>query len=199
MEPGKMTNAKVVSVSYDPLQSKAEQEPLVAKLPGGLEVELVGVTKNFASAKEGWKPDGSPIGEVPDWKAGTVISRNGDSTTIGGKGTPHPDARDLLVEMRGLRLQPAFDLLDLQTAKGGVLIPHADPYRNRLCLLLNKPSDTLTFRMAMSDAPWGPYQQVGLDGKLLNELDLAERKRGIMARFESSAVARIPTIPRSPS
>jgi beta-lactamase regulating signal transducer with metallopeptidase domain len=186
-DPAKPTEVKVsvepivypneVAANEAPSQ-KSSLQPMVAKLPGGLEVELVGVTKNFAPAKEGWIPDGSPMGEIAEWPSRVIVNRKGIKTSRTDDGTSDPAARDLLVELRGLQLQPAFDLLDLQATKGWGHTPHADPYRNRLSLLLNKPSDTLTFRMAMSDAPWGPYQQVGLDGKLLNEMDLAEPEAG---------------------
>lgn len=177
-DPKKPTEVKV---TVDPIvypeeivgQAISKAQPLVAKFPGGLEVELVGVTKNFAPAKEGWNPDGSPIGEVEEWPSRIIVSRNSVKTSDTDDGTSDPAARDLLVEMRGLKLQPEITLLDIEVVKGWSQIPHADPYRNRLSLLLNKPSDTLTFRMAMSVAPWGPYQQVGLDGKLLNEFELA--------------------------
>ncbi len=151
---------------------------LIAKLPGGLEVELVGVTKNFAPTKDGWKPDGSPIGETTEWPTRIIVNRHSVKTSRTDDGTSDPAARDLLVEMRGLQSQPAFAFLDLQATMGMSHFPLANPYRNRLSLLLNTPSDTVTFRMAMSDAPWGPYQQVGLDGKLLNEMDLAEPEAG---------------------
>ncbi len=148
-------------------------KPLVAKLPGGLEVELVGVTKNFAPSKEGWKPDGSPIGEIDEWSSRVIVNRKGVHTSLTDDGTTDPEARDLLFEMRGLQSQPEIALLDIQATMGWGHLPLANPYRNRLSLLLNNPSNTQTFRMAISDAPWGPYQQIGLDGKLLNEMDLA--------------------------
>ncbi len=156
----------------------APVRPLVAKLPGGLEVELVGVTKNFAPTKDGWKPDGSPIGEVPDWPSRIIVKRGSVKTSDTDDGTSDPAARDLLVEMRGLQSQPEITLLDIEATKGWSQIPHADPYRNRLSLLLNKPSDTLTFRMAISDAPWGPWQQVTLQGMVIQDLELAEPELG---------------------
>ncbi|RLS52997.1 MAG: hypothetical protein DWH91_15345 [Planctomycetota bacterium] len=150
--------------------------PLVAKLPGGLEVELVGITKNFAPSKDGWKPDGSPIGEVPDWQATRVFRRVGDSTVFDSKGTPHPDARDYLFEMRGFRSPPSYET-NLNDTTSWNEPEYAEPYRTRLSMLLKESNDAKKFSVKVTDDPWGPYQQVGPDGALLNELNLTELEK----------------------
>ncbi len=71
-----------------PIPSKSEQaqgtekerQRLVATLPGGMEVELVGVTRNTARSQQGWAPDGSSIGEIPDWNPSKVLIHEGNTT-----------------------------------------------------------------------------------------------------------------------
>ncbi len=78
-----------------------------------MEVELVGVTRNTARSQQGWAPDGSSIGEIPDWNPSKVLIHEGNTIGFRTEGTPHTDARDLLFEIRGAKLPPSFEIVGM--------------------------------------------------------------------------------------
>jgi beta-lactamase regulating signal transducer with metallopeptidase domain/outer membrane protein assembly factor BamB len=156
----------------------SKSERYVVDLPNGPKIELVGVCKNAAPARDGWTPDGRPIGEVEGWdrEPRTTIEKRADGgTIIGTQGTPSPDARDLLVKITGLKTQPTITLNSFPGAWGRYHLPISEPYHNRIGILLHQPSASHTFRLGITDEPWGMPQQISPTGELLNKLDESSR------------------------
>lgn len=179
LKPGLKTEAKVRSVS----------RRHIARLTEGVSFELVGVTRGAADASEGWTADGRPLGDVGEWPKGSVISRKDGSTTIGDSGAPDPESRDLLVEFVGLTEIPSMVFSSFDGARGWHHLPLKKvPYRNRLSLLLNKPSKSLNLRIGLATEPWGRWLSIGPDGKPLDPLKEGEAYR---ADYESIRVERV--------
>ena len=157
-----------------PLPGLAPQQGLTAKLPTGLVVELAGVTKNMASARDGWRPDGQPIGDLEEWPAGLVISKNRIGRTHDlKKFPPLPDAVDYLLQFSGIREPFAYRFFGPGT-HSHVPPPLKDVGRFRLSSGHHKSKDQATLSMVLTDAPWGKYQRLSGDGTLLNQIEKAD-------------------------
>jgi serine/threonine-protein kinase len=159
------------------MQSGISLEPklLSAKLPDGLSVALVGITKNTRPANEGWLPDGSKLSEVAEWPTGNFLWGNDSSADNPDNRALAANARDLLFEFRGLRGQPSFWFEPTGTRRQ---IPVADPYRLRYSICppnpSNAPDDGILMlnklRVGLTDESWGPWQRISAAGELLNQL-----------------------------
>ena len=156
----------------------------VAEIPGGIKVEFVGITRNTALAREGWRPDGLKMGEIPEWPEGLVMY--GQNTTGRTKPKDVPldeNGRDYLFEFQGLRRQPSFSF-EMQTGGSYSHDPLQDPYRLRVSTRLRDESQfpQATFdppadevRVGLTDEPWGEWQQVSVTGELLNNVAAVDR------------------------
>ena len=159
-----------------------QPDAVVAQLPGGLEIELVGITKNAASPIEGWQLDGSPLGEVGDWPRGTSLSVNDGRFTIAtgelpAGMTPSSLARDLLFECRGLRSQPSWVVLGVPGMDQFQTLTTEEAYRQRLSYLPQESGQDLKFEMALTDSPWGPWQSIGKTGQRVGTVAIDEADR----------------------
>lgn len=147
---------------------------VTAKLPGGLEIELVGVTPNAAPTSEGWRVDGALIEGAGHWPRGATFSNDGDRFTIttdgGSKLPPNPLARDLLFESRGLRSHPAWVILNQKGMTQFESVNADETIRRRLSYLPKESGQPLTVEMALTDSPWGPWQQIDKSGKRINTI-----------------------------
>ncbi|MCX7408118.1 MAG: M56 family metallopeptidase [Planctomycetales bacterium] len=187
---GEMTN---LVVSTDSLPAP-KPEHYVANLSDGLTVEFVGVTKNTAPANEGWKPDGTPIGDVGYWPATTYISGNtiGTFTENGEHPEPNVGAIDFLFRFRGLKAQPSF-AFEL-AANGGSYShwPVKDPYELRVAAQRRGPSPLGSkwsipdgeMRIGVTDEPWGRYVKISPEGKTLNPIQPDELHASTYGRIE---------------
>ena len=157
----------------------------VANLPDGLKVEFVGVTKNTAPANEGWKPDGTSIGDVGYWRATTYISGNTTGSFIENGEHPEPNAGaiDLMFRFRGLKAQPS---LSFELAANGGSYSHwpvKDPYELRVAAQRRGPSAPGNkwsipdgeMRVGVTDEPWGRYVKISPEGKTLDPIQPDER------------------------
>lgn len=195
-----LTDAGLATVGEEPKRAAAE-------LPEGRSVEFVGITKNTAPAKEGWKPDGRPIGEVGYWPSTIVLhSKHTSATYVENGPHPEPDAEaiDLLVRLRGLKSQPslAFDL-----ATNGVSYPHLplkDPYELRISTRRRgepPPGSQWSIpdgevRIGLTDEPWGKWLQISPEGKALNPLTDADLYR---SSYEQVQIERVESHERAPN
>ena len=151
----------------------------IARLPDGRSVELVGITKNTAPAKDGWKPNGQSIGEDVGYWPATICRAEGGSQRFTENG-PHPEPRaeaiDLLFRMRGLKSQPSltFDLAanGLSYSKD----PLKDPYELRIVTERRGSAPRNSkwsisdgeMRVGLTDEPWGKWLQIDPVGTVLN-------------------------------
>jgi len=193
MEPGKMTKAKVIRSSYDPPQREAEQNPVVVKLPAGLEIELVGITQNAASPAEGWSIDGSPLGDVGDGPRAATVSINEGRLSIstGEPAAGQPPsllARDLLFECRGLRSPPSGVVLGRPGWNKFQTLATAEAYRKRLSDLPEESDQILKFEMTLTDSPWGPWQSINKTGQRVGTVAIDEADR---AFYDDMQVVRV--------
>jgi len=143
----------------------------VVKIPGGLEVEFVGITKNEASSQAGWRPDGMKMGDVGDWPKGVALFGGNMSGTRTPTDKPiDSNAYDLLMEFRGLRRQPSFSLELPGDGAAYVHAPVTEIYRMRISTRLRDqtqfPSDNV--RIGLTDEPWGKWLQISAKGEILN-------------------------------
>lgn len=156
--------------------------PLIASWNNQRSLEFVGITKNTAAVKEGWQPNGAPIGDVPNWKS-TIVLHSGDtpgnfatSTYTEGQLRHKPDenAIDFLFRFRGLKAQPSltFDL----PANGASYShwPVADPYEVRISARHRgppppgghwSPPDGV-LRVGLTDEPWGRWVKITPEGEV---------------------------------
>jgi protocatechuate 3,4-dioxygenase beta subunit len=151
---------------------------VTAKLHGGLEIELVGITPNAAPTSEGWRADGSLIEGAGDWPRGATFSKDGDRFTITTDGasklSPDPLARDLLFESRGLRAHPAWVILNQKGLTQFESVNADETIRRRLSYLPKESGQPLTVEMALTDSPWGPWQRIDKSGKRINKIETFE-------------------------
>lgn len=151
-----------------------------AELPNGQSIEFVGMTRNTASAKSGWRPGGGKMGNVPEFTVSLGGPRPGGGFP-GGTPAEDENARDFLFDFRGLRDQPSIHL-DLPFGKP---IYAQEPIRDSqlrirvFASLLDKENpfpDSKSnprphnLRVGLTDEPWGPWQQISATGQLLNNL-----------------------------
>ena len=186
----------VLSTSLNPVGVVKPAEPgsYVANLPDGRSVEFVGITKNTAPAKDGWRPDGTPMGDVGYWPATTYISGNtiGTFTENGEHREPNVGAIDFLFRFRGLKAQPSF-AFEL-AANGGSYShwPVKDPYELRVAAQRRGPSPLGSkwsipdgeMRIGVTDEPWGRYVKISPEGKTLNPIQPDERHASTYGRIE---------------
>lgn len=163
-----------------------ESAPVVVDLPNGRSFELVGITKNTALAKDGWKPDGTPIGDVGHWPSTIVLHDKGSSSAYAENGShpkPDADAIDLLVRFRGLKEQPSltFDMATIGSSYHH--LPLKDPYEFRVSTRRRgEPSPGGKWgipdgemRVGLTDEPWGKWVQISPAGEVLNPSQPGER------------------------
>ncbi len=191
-----------------PNNANRDMRPKFAVFPDGRSVEFVGITKNTAPAKDGWKPDGLPLGDdVGYWPSTTVLhSKNSSASYVENGPHPEPDAEaiDLLFRFRGLKAQPSitFDLATNGTSHP--LLPVKDPYDIRVSTRRRgelSPGERWTIpegemRIGLTDEPWGRYVKIGLDGKVLDPIQPDERYASTYRLFEvleAKPHDRIPT------
>ncbi|HIE95831.1 MAG: hypothetical protein ABGZ53_15930 [Fuerstiella sp.] len=98
-------------------------------------MEFVGITKNTRPTGEGWRPNGTAIGEVGYWPCTTVLhSGNTSGSYVENGPHPEPDANavDFLFRFRGLKSQPSLTF-DMPTSGSSYHhLPLKDPYELRV-------------------------------------------------------------------
>ena len=155
-----------------------QPDGVTAKLSGGLEIELVGVTPNAAPTSEGWRADGSLIEGAGNWPRGATFSKDGERFTITTDRTsklpPDPLARDLLFESRGLRSHPSWVILNQKGWTQFESVNADEAIRRRLSYLPKESGQPLTVEMALTDSPWGPWQRIDKSGKRINTIETFE-------------------------
>jgi tetratricopeptide (TPR) repeat protein len=179
----------------------------IANLPGGLSVEFVGITKNTAPAKEGWRPDGLPLGpDVGYWKSTNVLYDKNISSNYEENG-PHPepdsDAIDFLFRIRGLKAQPSltFDLPANGWSFSNLAVK--DPYEFRISAHRRgppgpgarhtMPDDEL--HVGLTEEPWGRYVKISPDGTVINPVQLDERHADTYKLIEVLGTKSNPRVP----
>jgi len=190
LKPGYKTD---VTVSVNSIAA-SPPHPCIAELPDGIKVEFAGITPNTAPAREGWRPDGSKMGDVPEWQEG--LSLYGGN--VAGRGKPadqplDPEGCDFLFEFKGLRRQPFFSF---ELPGNGVFYSHdpvQDPHRLRISTRMrdeskspgaqfDPPADEV--RVGLTDEPWGPWQQISPTAEFLNQLGDDAPYRSSYARVQ---------------
>lgn len=153
--------------------------PPIATWNNQRSLEFVGITKNTAAVKEGWQPNGTPIGDVPNWKS-TVVLHGGNSmsTYIEGQRKHQPDdhAIDFLFRFRGLNDQPSLTFETPTTGTSYSHLPVQNPYEIRVSSWKRDPK-TLTpgasfsnpdgvVKVGLTDEPWGRWVKISPDGDI---------------------------------
>ena len=207
LHPNKKTDVKVLVAS----QPAQKPQHYIASFSDGRSVELVGITKNTAPANEGWKPDGTLVGDVGYWPSTIVLhgknSMNYSTSTYVENGAhPEPDAEaiDLLVRFRGLKEQPslAFDLATNGSSYHH--LPLKEPYELRISTRRRgEPSPGAKWsipdgemRIGLTDEPWGKWLQISPEGKVLNPLADADLYR---SSYEQVHIERVEPHERAPN
>ncbi|MBC7819310.1 MAG: M48 family metalloprotease, partial [Planctomycetaceae bacterium] len=170
----------------------------IANLPDGHSIEFVGITKNTAPAKEGWRPDGQRMGDVPDFKVhlgGPILG----GTFSGATPPEDVNARDFLFEFQGLRNQPSMNF----QLPFGMPIYSQDPIQDsqlRLRVLAHLNDKEHPFpdaaskprphplRVGLTDEPWGTWQQFSATGQLLNQLGENDLHRSSYSQIQFQRV-----------
>lgn len=195
-----------VSSNSDATTATFGETKYIAELPDGRSIEFVGMTKNTRPASEGWRPDGSPIGEIGVWPS-TILLHNKNTSAAYNPEEPHPDpdedAVDLLFRFRGLRSQPSikFDL----PSNGSSFhhLPVKDPYELRVSTRLRgepppgatwSPPDGVV-RIGLTDEPWGKWLQIDERGQVLNPLTDEDLYR---SHYERIQIVRVEPHERTP-
>ncbi|MBC8112738.1 MAG: M56 family metallopeptidase, partial [Candidatus Saccharimonas sp.] len=183
-----------------------EPKSCVAALPDGLKVEFVGITKNTAPAKEGWKPDGLPLGEdVGYWPSTTYRSGHTTGSYIENGEHPEPNAGalDLLFRFRGLKAQPSFRFDLAANGSSYSHLPVKDPYELRVTTERRSPLPggkwTIPdgeMRIGLTDEPWGKWLQVSPTGEVLNPLTAGDLYR---SSYEQVQIERVEPHERAPN
>lgn len=176
LEPGRTTEVKVSTES----QPAPRPGRYSATLPDGVKVSFVGITKNTAPAKEGWRPDGLPLGDVPEWPAGLVLYGGSTTGRTRPAGVPiDADASDFLFEFQGLQSRPSLSFALPASAAAYSHDPVDDPHRLRVSGRLRDESKTPgakfdpptdEVRVGLTTEPWGKWVQVSPTGEVLNPL-----------------------------
>jgi|GEM_PF-5557558 len=155
-----------------------ESALLLVDLPGGRSVELVGLTRNTSPARDGWKPDGTPIGDVGHWPS-TIVLHNQNLSSAYVNNGPHPqpdvDAVDLLFRFGGLREQPSLTFEMASNGTNWHRLPLKDRYEFRVATRRRGEPPRGTqwripdgeVRIGLTDEPWGKWVKVAPDGKVL--------------------------------
>ncbi len=170
----------------DVQKSLEPPKPALAEWANGRSIELVGITKNTAPAKDGWMPSGLPIGDVGYWKSTTVLHGGNTSASYLENG-PHPepdaDALDFLFRFRGLKAQPSLTFDMPTTGSSYSHWPVSDPYNLRVSARKRPvqpppggkwmPPDGVV-RVGITDEPWGRYVKISPEGEVLDPIQPGE-------------------------
>lgn len=172
---------EVVSGKDGPAIPPGLATPVATAVPGGLTVELVGITRNTAPTRTGWRPNGLPLGDIGYWPSTNVLHDQNSSSAYPENG-PHPvpdaNAIDYLFRFRGLKSQPSitFDLSSQGTSYHNN--PLQNPYEIRVSSRRREappPGSSWTIpdgemHIGITDEPWGRYVKIGTDGTVINPL-----------------------------
>lgn len=180
------------------VESAPKPDQYVANLPGGLQVELVGITKNTEPAARGWKPDGRPIGDVGYWPATTYRNghTSGSFTENGEHPAPNAQAIDLLFRFRGLTTQPSLTFSLATDGTSYSHLPVKDPYQIRVTTERRGPPPPGSqwsipdgeMRVGLTDEPWGKWLQIATDGQILNPMQEGDLYRSYYNQLDVKGV-----------
>ena len=153
--------ALAVSMSWS-LAAKDDEEssrqPVLAKLPGNITVELVGVGFHPSKDREWWRPDGGKLEQQPQLK---------DQPFIDAGSLQQAQFRELLIQIRGLprdqysiRTELSPDVKSTGTSfsyEGGVWVGRhiAGPF----------DSKTTAIRVGLTTEPFGPLVTIDAAGR----------------------------------
>jgi len=150
--------------------------PAIAKLPGNIEVELIGVDFYPSNGKAWWRPDGSEQTHQPD------ISDAG-SFTIGSDAKARENCREFVLQIRGLpkdhSIRTAYgDGVSAATGsifKDGVWMGHhgAGPFRN----------STTSIKLSIATEPYGPVMTIDSNGKKSTSIAIPENLGALYDRI----------------
>ena len=146
-----------VAVAHpDKLLADAGLSKTAATLPGGLELELLGVTPYRGSGQDGWTPQGVKFEKAPEWAAGLKA----DPLPLGGQSDwVDDDFRDFIVRARGFTKEQRA-LLPF----AGQTIDSGDSMIGRMTVLTwNQQVQRLIVGIP---GEWGPYRVLTVDPKL---------------------------------
>jgi hypothetical protein len=144
LQPGLRTEVKV----------SAKSTRHAAKLPGGIEIELVGVGFHPSQTREWWKADGSPLDRRPYEKSGATVH----------PGSPEQaNCREFAFEMRGLPQEHSIKTdYGVSSATGSSFSnglwtgEHAaGPFKTK----------TISIRIGLTTDPFGPTQTIDTKGR----------------------------------
>lgn len=134
----------------------AKQQPpgAVAKLPGDIAVELIGVSSHPSKDKPWWKPDGRPLEPRPELEGGFSVM----------SGSPQQaQCREFLIHIRGLPREHA-----VTTDYGPVSVATGSTYSNGLWIGEHGAgpfkSGTTTVRVGLTTEPYGPTVEIDITG-----------------------------------
>lgn len=157
--------------------ASAQTGGVIAELPNGLTLELVGVTKNTAPSETGWRADGGKLGKVEAFPPGMTYCKDGLASSHYNpeRYPPEPGGRDLLIELRGIKKPMAVttpsiiqSIHSMEThffspphTSNTYSIPGTVPVsRFRLSSRNERNPEVRTAEIYLTDEPWGKVIRV---------------------------------------
>lgn len=138
----------------DPTAAAKPADPKFAvTLPDNITVELVGVSHNPSRGMPWWKPDGSPLTEIPyDKIHGKVFAHNGEKP------------REVAVRVGNLPADASTAWNTPYGSAGGYVPPQDKDGRQitdlrAIALLAPRDRDRITFRVGVATGPWKTLEQ----------------------------------------
>ena len=169
LEPGKVTEPKISVKSIE------MPKPTTATLPGGLELELLGVTPYRGAGQDGWTPQGLKFEKAPEWavrlKAEPLPAKHNDESD-----ETNDEFRDFIVRVRGFtKEQRALLPFSGQTINSG------ESTIGRMTVLTwNQQVQRLRIGLP---GEWGPYRVLTVDPKVPPKAKAVEVPAEVPAPF----------------
>ncbi len=137
-------------------------------LPNGVSVELLGVSENPSQGKPWWRPDGSPLKEMPYSSINATVNPN--QKEVG---------REVAVRLTGLpKEQPdaVWAFMPERTAAGGGAVNERGAYHEDLraiAVLLPSSDRFFSVKYGVAAGPWQTVTQGGVRGSSSTSNELA--------------------------
>ena len=203
VQPGQKTDVKI-SISAPPPPAP---DRYVAALPEGVKVEFAGMTKNAAPAKNGWRPDGSPIRAASEWPIHSYVLEGNVHSSGNPDNRPlDANAYDFLFTFEGLRRPPSLNIELPSQSRSFPHLPIQDPYRMRVSAQMYENAESLVLGrglrppyqavVSLTDEPWGKWQQLSATGEFLNSQEEQDLYRASYSLFNFVRVAPDRNSPR---
>jgi|GEM_PF-6246471 len=152
------------SMTVDAKDPKGSGEILVAKLPGKIQVELVGIGFHPSQGRQWWRPDGTKLDKRPELE----LSTDSGSKSVLPNSPEQQYCREFLFQIHGLPGDHSVvtDYGPSASAAGAIYDKSiwvgdhaAGPFKR----------PTTSVRIGLTTEPYGPTLKIDSDGRIQNE------------------------------